>query len=88
MADAIRNYPKTQAECYDYVFEVAVIRSRDDQWMRVLVESGDLIVVPKDRYHRFAHYRFARYEPHTNQGNRRRRGAPKRPWHDAQARGR
>lgn len=29
------------------------IRSRADRWMRVVVESGDLIVVPKDRYHRF-----------------------------------
>lgn len=29
------------------------IRSRDDRWMRVQVEEGDLIVVPKDRYHRF-----------------------------------
>lgn len=32
------------------VFE---IRSREDAWMRVLVEPGDLIVVPKERYHRF-----------------------------------
>ena len=29
------------------------IRSGDDRWMRVKVEAGDLIVVPKDRYHRF-----------------------------------
>jgi 1,2-dihydroxy-3-keto-5-methylthiopentene dioxygenase len=29
------------------------IRSRDDRWMRVVVEQGDLIVVPKDRHHRF-----------------------------------
>ncbi len=29
------------------------IRSRDDRWMRVVVEPGDLIVVPRDRYHRF-----------------------------------
>jgi 1,2-dihydroxy-3-keto-5-methylthiopentene dioxygenase len=29
------------------------IRSRADQWMRVVVEPGDLIVVPKDRHHRF-----------------------------------
>jgi 1,2-dihydroxy-3-keto-5-methylthiopentene dioxygenase len=29
------------------------IRSRDDRWMRVAVEPGDLIVVPKDRHHRF-----------------------------------
>ena len=29
------------------------IRSRDDRWMRVTVVKGDLIVVPKDRYHRF-----------------------------------
>ena len=29
------------------------IRSRDDRFMRVTVEAGDLIVVPKDRNHRF-----------------------------------
>jgi 1,2-dihydroxy-3-keto-5-methylthiopentene dioxygenase len=29
------------------------IRSRDDRWMRVVVQPGDLIVVPKDRHHRF-----------------------------------
>ncbi|MFW6050761.1 MAG: 1,2-dihydroxy-3-keto-5-methylthiopentene dioxygenase [Myxococcota bacterium] len=29
------------------------IRSRDDRWMRVKVETGDLIVVPEKRYHRF-----------------------------------
>ncbi len=29
------------------------IRSREDRWMRVTVEEGDLIVVPKDRHHRF-----------------------------------
>ena len=29
------------------------IRSRDDRYMRVTVESGDLIVVPKGRHHRF-----------------------------------
>jgi len=29
------------------------IRSRDDQWMRVVVERGDLIVVPANRHHRF-----------------------------------
>ncbi len=29
------------------------IRSRDDQWMRVRVEAGDLIVVPENRHHRF-----------------------------------
>ena len=29
------------------------IRARDERWMRVVVEAGDLIVVPKDRYHRF-----------------------------------
>lgn len=29
------------------------IRSRDDRFMRVMVERGDLIVVPKDRHHRF-----------------------------------
>ena len=29
------------------------IRSNDDRWMRVTVQQGDLIVVPKDRHHRF-----------------------------------
>jgi 1,2-dihydroxy-3-keto-5-methylthiopentene dioxygenase len=29
------------------------IRDDHDRWMRVTVEAGDLIVVPKDRYHRF-----------------------------------
>lgn len=29
------------------------IRSGDDRWMRVVVEPGDLIVVPKGRHHRF-----------------------------------
>ena len=29
------------------------IRSRDDRWMRVLVQEGDLIVVPAARHHRF-----------------------------------
>jgi 1,2-dihydroxy-3-keto-5-methylthiopentene dioxygenase len=29
------------------------IRSRDDRWMRVVVEEGDLIVVPRGRHHRF-----------------------------------
>lgn len=29
------------------------IRSNDDQWMRVEVETGDLIIVPKNRHHRF-----------------------------------
>ena len=29
------------------------IRSRGDRYMRVLVELGDLIVVPAQRYHRF-----------------------------------
>jgi 1,2-dihydroxy-3-keto-5-methylthiopentene dioxygenase len=29
------------------------IRSKDDRWMRVIVEVGDLISVPKDRHHRF-----------------------------------
>jgi 1,2-dihydroxy-3-keto-5-methylthiopentene dioxygenase len=29
------------------------IRSRRDQWMRVKVETGDLIVVPAGRHHRF-----------------------------------
>lgn len=30
------------------------IRSVDDRWMRVTVETGDLIVVPADRHHRFS----------------------------------
>ena len=29
------------------------IRARDDRWMRVEVEPGDLIVVPENRFHRF-----------------------------------
>lgn len=29
------------------------IRSKEDEWMRVQVEKGDLIVVPAKRYHRF-----------------------------------
>lgn len=29
------------------------IRSNDDRWMRVLVQRGDLIIVPKARHHRF-----------------------------------
>lgn len=29
------------------------IRSNADEWMRVVVEPGDLIVVPKDKFHRF-----------------------------------
>ena len=29
------------------------IRSRDDRWLRVRVEQGDLIVVPAKRNHRF-----------------------------------
>jgi 1,2-dihydroxy-3-keto-5-methylthiopentene dioxygenase len=29
------------------------IRSRDDRWMRVTVEPGDLLVVPANRHHRF-----------------------------------
>jgi len=29
------------------------IRSVDDAWMRVVVEPGDLLVVPADRWHRF-----------------------------------
>lgn len=29
------------------------IRSGDDRWMRVVVERGDLIVVPEKRHHRF-----------------------------------
>lgn len=29
------------------------IRTRDDRWVRVEVEQGDLLVVPKQRHHRF-----------------------------------
>ena len=29
------------------------VRSRNDRYMRVVVETGDLIVVPAKRYHRF-----------------------------------
>lgn len=29
------------------------IRSGDDRFIRVKVEAGDLIIVPKERYHRF-----------------------------------
>ena len=29
------------------------IRSRNDRWMHLLVEAGDLIIVPAKRYHRF-----------------------------------
>ncbi|HZS46961.1 MAG TPA: cupin domain-containing protein [Blastocatellia bacterium] len=29
------------------------IRDLNDQWIRVVVEKGDLIIVPKDRNHRF-----------------------------------
>lgn len=39
-----------------YVLEgegVFDIRSRDDRWIRVVVESGDLIVVPANLHHRF-----------------------------------
>lgn len=30
------------------------LRDDDDAWMRVHVDAGDLIIVPADRYHRFA----------------------------------
>lgn len=29
------------------------IRASDERWMRVIVEPGDLIVVPKGKHHRF-----------------------------------
>jgi 1,2-dihydroxy-3-keto-5-methylthiopentene dioxygenase len=29
------------------------IRSRDDRWMRVEVEQGDLLIIPAKRHHRF-----------------------------------
>lgn len=29
------------------------IRSADDRWLRVEVEAGDVLVVPRGRYHRF-----------------------------------
>jgi len=29
------------------------LRDKEDAWMRVHVEAGDLIIVPADKYHRF-----------------------------------
>ncbi len=29
------------------------IRANDERWMRIVVEAGDLIVVPKGKHHRF-----------------------------------
>lgn len=30
------------------------LRNREDRWMRVHVSAGDLIIVPANKYHRFA----------------------------------
>ena len=29
------------------------VRANDDRWLRIIVEAGDLIVVPKGKHHRF-----------------------------------